>query len=183
MGLLFGALFGTALYVDVAGITTPGTITEKRETIRHILTGSWVRDQTLLVRYQPHDKTLTQLSDIKTNQAPYDRLHVGTLTLTNSTVSGNTAANGGGIFTSGTATLNNSVVCNNTASVIGGGVFNNGTVTLNSSTIDGRTDAAPEQAREHRNRWPMITDTFSTCGWVRCREDGVGFAICLHTCS
>ena len=36
LGLLFGALFGTALYVDVAGITTPGTITEKREALRAI---------------------------------------------------------------------------------------------------------------------------------------------------
>ena len=31
LGLLFGAFFGTALYVDVAGITAPGTITEKRD--------------------------------------------------------------------------------------------------------------------------------------------------------
>jgi hypothetical protein len=77
LGLLFGAFFGTALYVDVAGITTPAMITEKRETIRHTSTGGWVRDLTLLVRYQPYDETLTQLTDIRANQATYDRLHVG----------------------------------------------------------------------------------------------------------
>ena len=77
LGLLFGAFFGTALYVDVAGITAPGTITEKRETIRHTSTGGWVRDLTLLVRYQPRDESLTRLTDIRTNQATYDRLHVG----------------------------------------------------------------------------------------------------------
>jgi len=66
----------------------------------------------------------------------------GTITLTNCTVSGNTASDGGGIFntnsnydSNGTITLANCTVSGNTASYNGGGIFNNntnsnGTITL-----------------------------------------------------
>ncbi len=65
----------------------------------------------------------------------------GTLTLTNSTVSGNTASyGGGGICNYGTATLTNSTVSGNTASSDGGGIYNYvGTLTLNNSTVSGNT--------------------------------------------
>jgi hypothetical protein len=62
----------------------------------------------------------------------------GTLTLTNSTVSGNTTNQGGGIYSNGTTTLTNSTVSGNTASSNGGGIFNNsGTTTLTNSTVSG----------------------------------------------
>jgi len=64
----------------------------------------------------------------------------GTLTLTNSTVSGNRAFDGGGIFNIGTMTLTNSTVSGNTADFFGGGIVNNGgTVTLTNSTVSGNT--------------------------------------------
>ena len=66
----------------------------------------------------------------------------GTLTLTNSTVSGNTAGDdGGGISNSnnGTVTLTNSTVSGNTAGDNGGGINNNGTMTLTNSTASGNT--------------------------------------------
>ena len=77
----------------------------------------------------------------------------GTLTLTNSTVSGNTASSsyysyyysyGGGIYNGGTLTLTNSTVSGNTASSsyyysYGGGIFNGGTLTLTNSTVTGNT--------------------------------------------
>ncbi len=73
-------------------------------------------------------------------------LNGGTVTLTNSTVSGNTASSGsgsgGGIYNFGTATLTNSTVSGNTASsggLGGGGIYNNGTVTLTNSTVSGNT--------------------------------------------
>ena len=53
--------------------------------------------------------------------------NAGTLTLTNSTVSGNNAdENGGGIFNDngGTPMLTNSTVSGNNAAVDGGGIFN-----------------------------------------------------------
>ncbi|CAK8714384.1 hypothetical protein KKHLCK_03445 [Candidatus Electrothrix laxa] len=68
----------------------------------------------------------------------------GTLTLNNSTVSGNTAlGNGGGIFNAPWAllTLNNSTVSGNSAEGNGGGGIysDNGAVTLNNSTISENT--------------------------------------------
>ena len=73
----------------------------------------------------------------------------GTLTLTNSTVSDNTARAGGGIRNSGAITLNGAGVTDNTASGPrgflggdGGGILNDGataTVTILDSTISGNT--------------------------------------------
>ncbi|NER25329.1 MAG: DUF4347 domain-containing protein [Symploca sp. SIO1C2] len=66
-------------------------------------------------------------------------LNRGTLTLTNSTVSGNTANDGGGIYNAASLTLNNSIVSNNTANFDGGGIFNIGTVNLSNSTVSNNT--------------------------------------------
>jgi hypothetical protein len=66
--------------------------------------------------------------------------NAGTLTLNNSTVSGNSAGLfGGGILNGGTMTLNNSTVSGNTATDDGGGIWNSGTLTLNNSTVSGNT--------------------------------------------
>jgi hypothetical protein len=69
-----------------------------------------------------------------------------TLTLNNSTVTGNTAFQGGGVLNSNssTATLNNSTLSGNSAGYRGGGVFNSfyvssSTLILNDSTITGNT--------------------------------------------
>ena len=67
----------------------------------------------------------------------------GTLTISSSIVSGNTAVSGGGIINSnrGTLTVSNSTIFGNTASgsfgSSGGGIFNGGTLTVNNSTISG----------------------------------------------
>jgi len=63
----------------------------------------------------------------------------GTVTLTNSTVSGNTANYGGGIINDGTMTLTNSTVSGNTATFDGGGILNARTMTLTNSTVSGNT--------------------------------------------
>jgi hypothetical protein len=67
--------------------------------------------------------------------------NLGTLTLANSTVSGNTANRGGGMLNSyGTLTLANSTLSGNRAYDEGGGVFNNyGAVTLVHSTLSGNS--------------------------------------------
>jgi len=59
--------------------------------------------------------------------------NTGTLTLTNSTVSDNTAQVGGGINNSGTLTLTDSTVSDNSD----GGISNNGTLTLTNGTVSG----------------------------------------------
>jgi hypothetical protein len=65
------------------------------------------------------------------------------LTLSNSIIASNTAGNGGGISFVGSLTLNNSTVSGNTATASGGGIWNlNGTLTLNNSTISGNTAGA-----------------------------------------
>jgi hypothetical protein len=67
----------------------------------------------------------------------------GTLTLTNSTISGNTAEFGGGINNDGTMTLTNSTISGNSAEngtpfdADGGGIINDGTLTVTNSTISG----------------------------------------------
>jgi predicted outer membrane repeat protein len=65
--------------------------------------------------------------------------NAGTLTLTNSTVSGNTASGlGGGIMNLGTLIITSSTITGNTATA-GGGIRNDGTLTITSSTISGNT--------------------------------------------
>jgi hypothetical protein len=62
----------------------------------------------------------------------------GTLTVTNSTLAGNTALGGGGIANLGTLTVTNSTVADNTAQN-GGGIANLGTLTVTNSTLAGNT--------------------------------------------
>jgi predicted outer membrane repeat protein len=59
------------------------------------------------------------------------------MTITNSTVSGNTAGEGGGIFTEGTSkvTMTDSTVSGNSASVTGGGMLSNAPLTMTNSTV------------------------------------------------
>jgi hypothetical protein len=67
----------------------------------------------------------------------------GTLTLTNSTISGNSArgfsgSDGGGVWNSGTVTMTSSTITGNSIHYSsGGGVWNSGTFTLTNSTISG----------------------------------------------
>jgi hypothetical protein len=65
----------------------------------------------------------------------------GTLTLTNNTITGNTAGWGGGISnnSSGTLTITDSTITGNTANIVGGGIFNGGSATLTNNTITGNT--------------------------------------------
>ena len=67
----------------------------------------------------------------------------GTLTMTNVTVSNNTAAgSGGGIHNNGTLTITDVTVSNNTARGTGGGIHNNGTLTITGVTVSDNTAAA-----------------------------------------
>jgi hypothetical protein len=70
--------------------------------------------------------------------------NTGTLTITNSTISGNVAGyKGGGIFNNGSLTITNSTLSGNTTSY-GGGVYNsaNGNLTISNSTISGNSGAS-----------------------------------------
>jgi hypothetical protein len=65
----------------------------------------------------------------------------GSLTVLDSTVSGNSAEVGGGIFngSDGTLTMSDSTVSDNNASNVGGGIENQGTAVVQDSTISGNT--------------------------------------------
>ena len=64
----------------------------------------------------------------------------GTVTLTNTTISGNSAGNyGGGIGNSGTVTLTNTTISGNTVVYDGGGIWNSGTLTVTNTTISGNS--------------------------------------------
>jgi hypothetical protein len=65
--------------------------------------------------------------------------YTGTLTISNSTLSGNTASSGGGINnSSGTLTISNSTLSGNIASS-GGGINNGGVLTVTNSTLSGNS--------------------------------------------
>jgi predicted outer membrane repeat protein len=86
--------------------------------------------------------TLTD-STVSGNAAGYDGggiRNYATLTLTNSTVSGNAAGyDGGGIASDGTLALTNSTVSENAAGHDGGGISSRGTLTLTNGTVSGNT--------------------------------------------
>ncbi len=65
----------------------------------------------------------------------------GTLTVINSTISGNSSSSyGGGINNGGTLTVTNSTISGNSASTLGGGIGNiSGTLTVANSTISGNS--------------------------------------------
>jgi hypothetical protein len=68
--------------------------------------------------------------------------NAGTLTVSNSTFSGNSADGGGGIFNNGvgTLTVSTSTFSGNSAGNSGGGIFNNGgTLTVSTSTFSGNS--------------------------------------------
>ncbi len=69
--------------------------------------------------------------------------NTGTATLTSSTLSGNSADRGGGIFNGGTVTITSSTLSGNSAYYYlgggGGGIFNGGTATISSSTLSGNS--------------------------------------------
>ncbi len=94
----------------------------------------------------------------------------GTLNLTNSTVSGNSATSGGGILNAGTGTLNltNSTVSGNSATNSGGGILNGGDATLANTIVAGNSaptnpDAQGRFASQGHN---LIGNTTGSSGWV-----------------
>jgi hypothetical protein len=102
----------------------------------------------------------------------------GTLTLTNSTVSGNFGGLGAGIYNGGTLTLTNSTVSGNSASTydagagFGGGIFNDGTLTLTNSTISSNFASTHDGGIFNDGR---VTLTNSTVSFNFTRGAGGGF--------
>jgi len=91
----------------------------------------------------------------------------GTLTVTNSTFSGNSAVGtpglGGGIFIGfgGTGTVTNSTFSGNSASAFGGGIDNTGTVTVTNSTFSGNSAGADGGGIDNAVTLTVTNSTFS----------------------
>jgi len=111
----------------------------------------------------------------------------GTVTVTNSTISGNTAKNGGGIFnnTSAALTITNSTISGNTANGNGPGEGDGGgisiptncTVTLTNSTISG--NSAKQGGGISINVNNTVTLTNSTISGNSARQFGGGISTAL----
>jgi|SRR5579863_10437299 len=90
----------------------------------------------------------------------------GTLMVSNSTISGNSASDDGGgidIFDNGTLTMSNSTISGNSASMGGGGITNLGTLTVNNTTIRGNSVATPGfEGGGGIDNWGMQTVNNST---------------------
>jgi hypothetical protein len=63
------------------------------------------------------------------------------LTVTGSTLSGNSAGVGGGIYSSATLTVSNSTLSGNSATYEGGGIFSSATLTVSNSTLSDNSSA------------------------------------------
>ncbi len=92
-----------------------------------------------------------------------DNINNGVLTVTNSTLSGNSAVNGGGIDNAGTIYIINSTLSGNTATANGGGIRNTGgTAYVINSTLSGNTATANGGGIHNNNATTYITNTTIT---------------------
>jgi len=66
----------------------------------------------------------------------------GTLTISNSTLRGNSAYFGGAIDNAGTLTINSSSTLSDNSATYGGAIINGGTLTVSASTLSGNTASA-----------------------------------------
>ncbi|MBL8761017.1 MAG: right-handed parallel beta-helix repeat-containing protein [Phycisphaerae bacterium] len=108
-----------------------------------------------------HGGTLSISNSIISGSTGYSGggvLSTGTLTITGSTISGNAATYGGGVNTSGTTTISDSVIEEN-SSLGGGGVSSGGTLTISNSTISGNEG---EWGGGVRNTFGTLTISNST---------------------
>jgi hypothetical protein len=100
----------------------------------------------------------------------------GTLTLTDSTVSGNSARDGGGLYNNGTMTVTHSTVSGNSAG-FGGGIENTGKVTVTNSTV---SNNSANYGGGIYNAWDL-TVTNSTVSGNSALNGGYGGGIIAST--
>ncbi len=96
----------------------------------------------------------------------------GTLTIHNSTISNNTADYGGGILNEGTLTITHSTISRNTANWYGGGILNYRTLTITDSTISSNT--ASRDGGGIENWFGTLTISNSTISSNTASRDGGG---------
>jgi predicted outer membrane repeat protein len=89
----------------------------------------------------------------------------GTLIISGSTLEGNSAQSGGGIFSYGDVSISSSTMSANNATLFGGGIFDinaiGGTVTVSTSTFVGNTAGSNGGAIDNRGDLTLSTSTFN----------------------
>ena len=109
--------------------------------------------------------------------------NAGNLTISASTISGNTGKNGGGLYNSatGTVTLNNVSVVNNVDGGVsppkGGGIDNLGTMTLTNSIVSGNTSNGMGGGIANAGKLYVIDTTISGNSVTGASPNGVGGGI------
>jgi hypothetical protein len=89
-------------------------------------------------------------------------LNIGTLTVSNSTLSGNSAnRTGGGIENAGTLTVTDATLSGNSAGFDGGGIDNSGTLTVTDSTLSGNSTSGDGGGISNEGTLTVSNSTFS----------------------
>ena len=99
---------------------------------------------------------------------------VGTAVFNNTFCSGSSC--GGGVYNQGTLTITNSTISDNSASEFGGGIYNQGTLTIMNSTFSGNT-AASNGGGVYQRSGSTLTITNSTFSGNSAGGRGGGVAI------
>jgi len=101
-------------------------------------------------------------------------LNLGTLKLSNVSISGNRGAEGGGIFNVGTVTIEDSVISNNVATGEDGGAIRNasGQVTINNSTINGNRSVDDGGAIHNRGQASLTIRNSTISNNTAAGDDG-----------
>lgn len=96
-----------------------------------VIGGAILNDGTLIL----DQVAVTSSSGLSTSAYGGAIYSAGTMTITQSTIAGNTARYGGGIATTGSLTISGSTVSGNTATTGGGGIFSAVTLSTDATTI------------------------------------------------
>jgi hypothetical protein len=150
-----GALPTAVEWADLSTNTNPANVsTPDANTIVFDTSGVFATAQTITLTSATGPLSLTNTTtDIAIEGPDSDTLTISgggvvqvfsmatgvTATLSILTISGGSAASGGGIDNAGTLTVNNSTIANNLATDTGGGVDNSGTMTINGGSVTGNT--------------------------------------------
>ena len=125
---ILDACDGSTITFDMNQVTSPITLT----------TGELLIGKNLTI----NGPTSTGLTISGNNASRIFNVQSGTVAISKMQISGGTVTggnNGGGVLNAGTLTLINTTVSGNTAANQGGGVYNSGTLTLVNSTLSGNT--------------------------------------------
>ena len=159
-----------------ASLTIEGTGTGSGSSAATVLKGGGSSTTLILTNSASFPVTLDNVTVTGGNSYGGGITNAGTMTVTDSTISGNTASyEGGGIYNNGgTMTVTDSTISGNTASSGGGGITNAGTMTVTDSTISGNSTGSGGSGGGIFNYSGTMTVADSTISGNTASYDGGG---------